>query len=187
MEEWKDVVGYEGIYEVSNYGQVRTHKYKTTYTSRHGIRHWKQRILKEKAKTNRDVRISLWKNGKGKDYLAHRLVAEAFIPNPENKPTVNHIDGNPRNNNVENLEWATYQENNNHAFDNYLISTAYPVVLVNQASGEKMCFRSLSKASEYIGFGVGYISNRLKQGKKIEGYDIYRSKIGEYLKIGNKE
>lgn len=66
MEEWKDVIGYEGSYEVSNYGRVRTHKYKTTYTSKHGIRHWKQRILKEKSKTNRDVRISLWKNGKKK-------------------------------------------------------------------------------------------------------------------------
>lgn len=173
VEEWKDVVGYEGVYEVSNYGRVRTHKNKTTYTSRHGIRHWKQRILKEKAKNNRDVRISLWKDGKSKDYLVHRLVAEAFIPNPANKPTVNHIDGNPRNNYVENLEWATYQENNNHAFDNKLIQTAHPVTLVNQVSGEKMYFRSLSKASEYIGFGVGYISNRLKQGKKIEGYDIY--------------
>ena len=177
MEEWKDVVGYEGIYEVSNYGQVRTHKYKTTYTSWHGIRHWKQRILKEKAKTNRDVRISLWKNGKGKDYLAHRLVAEAFIPNPDNKPTVNHIDGNPRNNYVENLEWATYQENNNHAFDNHLMTTAQPVMLVNQVTGEKMNFRSLAKASEYIGFSAGYISNRLKQGKKIKGYDIYHFKI----------
>lgn len=176
VEEWKDVVGYEGSYEVSNYGRVRTHKHKTTYTSRHGIRHWKQRILKEKSKTNRDVRISLWKNGKRKDYLAHRLVAEAFIPNPENKPTVNHIDGNPKNNYVQNLEWATYGENNNHAFDNRLISTAYPVTLVNQVSGEAMSFRSLSKASEYIGFGVGYISNRLKRGKKIKGYDIYLSK-----------
>ena len=175
VEEWKDVVGYEGVYEVSNYGRVRTNKNKTTYTSRHGIRHWKQRILKEKAKTNRDVRISLWKNGKSKDYLVHRLVAEAFIPNPDNKPTVNHIDGNPRNNYVENLEWTTYRENNNHAFDNHLMPTAHPVTLVNQVSGEKMYFRSLSKASEYIGFGVGYISNRLKQGKKIEGYDIYSS------------
>jgi HNH endonuclease len=176
VEEWKDVVGYEGIYEVSNHGQVRTHKYKTTYTNRHGIRHWKQRILKEKDKNNRDVRISLWKNGKGKDYLAHRLVAEAFIPNPDNKPTVNHIDGNPRNNYVENLEWATYRENNNHAFDNHLMTTAHPVTLVNQVSGEKMYFRSLAKASEYIGFSAGYISNSLKQGKKIKGYDIYHSK-----------
>lgn len=94
VEEWKDVVGYEGIYEVSNRGRVRTHKNKTTYTIKHGIRHWKQRILKEKAKNNRDVRVSLWKGGKRKDYLVHRLVAEAFIPNPANKPTVNHIDGN---------------------------------------------------------------------------------------------
>lgn len=175
-EIWKDVVGYEGIYEVSNYGRVRTHKDKTTYTQRHGIRHWKQRILKEKSRTNRDVRISLWKNGRSKDYLVHRLVAEAFIQNPDKKPTINHIDGNPRNNHVDNLEWATYYENNNHAFDNKLISTSHAVTLVNQETGEKQYFRSLSKASEYLGFCSGYISNRLKQGKKIKGYDIFHLK-----------
>ena len=176
VEEWKDVVGYEGIYEVSNHGQVRTHKNKTTYTNRHGIRHWKQRVLKEKSKANRDVRINLWKNGKSKDFLVHRLVAEAFIPNPKNKPTVNHIDGNPRNNRVDNLAWATFYENNNHAFDNNLISTAYAVTLINQETSVKKSFRSLSKASLYLGFGVGYLSNRLKRNKKIEGYDIYLHK-----------
>ena len=176
VEEWKDVVGYEGIYEVSNHGQVRTHKNKTTYTNRHGIRHWKQRVLKEKSKANRDVRINLWKNGKSKDFLVHRLVAEAFIQNPDNKPTINHIGGNPRNNHVDNLEWATYYENNNHAFDNKLISTSHAVTLVNQETGEKQYFRSLSKASEYLGFCSGYISNRLKQGKKIKGYDIFHLK-----------
>lgn len=171
-EIWKDVVGYEGIYEVSNFGRVRTHKNKTTFTKQHGIRKWKQRILKEKSKNNRDVRFSLWKNGKSKDFLAHRLVALAFIPNPENKKTVNHIDGNPKNNKVDNLEWATHYENNNHAFDNRLIATSHEVVLVNQKTNKAQTFRSLSQASNFLGFCSGYISNRLKRGKKIEGYDI---------------
>lgn len=172
-EIWRDVVGYEDIYEVSNLGRVRTHKNKTTFTKKHGVRHWKQRILKEKSKNNRDVRVSLWKNGKSKDFLVHRLVARAFIPNPNGKKTVNHIDGNPRNNRVDNLEWATHYENNNHAFDNRLISTSYKVILVNQETNKIQEFRSLSKASKYLGFSSGYISNRLKRGKKIQGYDIF--------------
>ena len=79
-EIWKDVVGYEGIYEVSSYGRIRTHKNKTTYTEKHGIRHWKQRYLKDKTPNGRDVRVTLWKNGECKYFLVHRLVAFAFIP-----------------------------------------------------------------------------------------------------------
>lgn len=63
-EIWKDVVGYENIYEVSSYGRVRTTIGKTTYTERHGVRHWKQRYLKNKTPKGRDVRVSLWKDGK---------------------------------------------------------------------------------------------------------------------------
>lgn len=67
----------------------------------------------------RDYRqVTVSKNGKQRQYLVHRLVAEAFIPNPENKPQVNHIDGNPSNNNANNLEWVTQSENNKHSLEN---------------------------------------------------------------------
>lgn len=68
-EIWKEINGYEGIYEVSNHGRVRTHKDKITHSQRHGIRHWKQRILKPKSTKTREPRVSLWKNKRSKDYL----------------------------------------------------------------------------------------------------------------------
>ena len=160
-EIWKDVVGYEGIYEVSNKGRVRTHKHKTTYTKKHGVRHWKQRYLKDKTPNGRDVRVTLWKDGKPNYYLVHRLVAYAFIPKIEGKNCINHIDGNPKNNNVENLEWCNHSENNNHAFETGLMSTNMNVKLINEI-GIEYEFISMNRASEFLGRSNGYISRNLK-------------------------
>ena len=171
---WKDVVGYEDLYEVSNTGLVRTHKDKITSNARCNIRRWKQRVLKDKTPNGRDARVTLWKNGKPKDYLIHRLVAEAFIPKVEGKDFINHIDGNPKNNYVSNLEWCDHQENNNHAFDNDLMSSNKKVILVNQKTGEPILFRSLTKASEYLGHNHGYLSREIKKGRsEIQGYEIF--------------
>ena len=173
MVIWKDIVGYEGIYEVSNDGQVRTHKDKVTYTKMHGVRRWKQRILKEKNSTGRGVRVTLWKDGKGKDFLVHRLVAFAFIPEVEGKTSINHKDGNPRNNNVENLEWCNHLENNNHAFDNGLIKTAIPITVTNIKTGETHYFRSMSKAGKFIGGNHATVSRVTKKKiKEWNGYSI---------------
>lgn len=176
MEEviWKDVVDYEGIYEVSNTGLVRSHKNKTTYSERHGVRHWKPRILKDKTPNGRDARVSLWKDGKPKDYLVHRLVAEAFIPKVEGKNCVNHVDGNPKNNHVLNLEWCDHKENNNHAFDNGLIRTGRKVILLHKETNEALYFRSLSKASEYLGEKDTFLAHVLEKGHtEINGYEIF--------------
>ncbi|WP_036124898.1 NUMOD4 motif-containing HNH endonuclease [Lysinibacillus sphaericus] len=171
---WKDVVGYEGLYEVNNEGLVRTNKHKVTFTKMHGKRTWKQRILKNRTPKGRDVRVSLWKDGKSKDCLVHRLVAEAFIPKIKGKEFINHIDGNPKNNHVSNLEWCDYKENNNHAFDNDLIKTNKKVILVNKKTGEPFMFRSLTKASEFLGHSHAYLSREIKKGRSdIEGYEVY--------------
>lgn len=160
---WRDVVGYEGIYEVSNNGLVRTKEGKTTYTEHHGVRVWKQRILKAKlSKKDGYYRVSLWKDGEEKTHLVHRLVAEAFIPKVEGKNFVNHIDG--KGNHVDNLEWCDYDENNNHAFDNDLIQTNHKIKLVDINSNEEFYFRSKAKASEFLGKNHGYIHLRLKRG-----------------------
>lgn len=99
MEQWQDIPGYEGLYQVSTLGRIKGNR---------GIK--SLRIDKRGYLT-----VWLCKDSIQKNYKAHRLVALAFIPNPENKATVNHIDGNKQNNCVENLEWATHSENINHA------------------------------------------------------------------------
>lgn len=162
-EVWKDVVGYEGIYEVSNKGRVRTHKDKVTYTKKHGIRRWQQRYLKDKTPNGRDVRVALWKNGQVKDFLVHRLVAFAFIPTIEGKNCINHIDGNPKNNNVSNLEWCTYKENTNHAFETGLHTSNMAVKLINHL-GIEYQFISMTRASSFLGRSHGYVSTKLKKG-----------------------
>lgn len=99
-EKWKDVDGYDGLYKVSNLGRVKG----------------KHRIKSQQDNGKGYLMVRLNKNGESRWHLVHRLVAKAFIENPENKPTVNHIDGNRKNNKFNNLEWATYSENNLHSY-----------------------------------------------------------------------
>lgn len=103
-EIWKDIEGYEGLYQVSNYGNVKSME-RTIYKRKC------KTIMKTPSLSGKGyLKTSLCKNGKIKYAFIHRLVAQAFIPNPENKPTVDHIDRNKLNNNVNNLRWATYTE-----------------------------------------------------------------------------
>lgn len=179
---WRDVVGYEGIYEVSNTGEVRTKDGKTTYSVKHGKRSWKQRVLKQKVCKQNSCRVDLYKDKVGKTWLVHRLVAEAFIPKIKGKNYVNHIDGNRLNNHVSNLEWCDHHKNNNHAFDNDLINSKHKVVLVNKKSKETHYFRSLSRASEFLGFNSGYLSGRFNRGKyELQNYDVF-VELGSELK-----
>lgn len=165
MEIWRDVVGYEGIYEVSNLGRVRTHENKTTNSIRHGIRKWKQRVLKQKISKDNNHRVSLWKEKAEKTWLVHRLVALAFIPLEEGRYSVNHIDGSRFNNTVENLEWCNHKENNNHAFDSGLMTSNHSVILYDTEAKQVHNFRSKAKASEFLGMNHGYISCLLKRGQ----------------------
>lgn len=106
MEIWKDIKGYEGLYQISNLGRVKS-------LSRMMKKRKCVELIKVPSITNGGYyRLPLCKYGKIKYYHIHRLVAEAFIPNLENKPTVDHIDRNRLNNNVCNLRWATYKEQN---------------------------------------------------------------------------
>ena len=124
-EIWKDVVGFEGLYQVSNYGRVLSMprwRYTRYYGNdrKRGRYYTKARIMRQKTRKTKIAgleyyQVTLSKDGIQKIYSPHRLVAQAFIPNPLNKPYVNHIDGNGKNNYVDNLEWVTNMENQNHA------------------------------------------------------------------------
>lgn len=107
-EIWKDIPGYEGLYQVSNLGRIKSMKRYTKIPN--AIRIEKEKILKL-GKRNGYYVINLCKKNKRKSYQVHRLVAQAFIQNPKNKPYINHIDYDPTNNKVKNLEWCTQKEN----------------------------------------------------------------------------
>ena len=105
-------------------------------------------------------------NGTRKDFYAHRLVAETYIPNPDNKECVNHIDGNKLNNNINNLEWATKKENNNHALKTGL-NNLYKKVYCYDKNKNLVCvYESVQTASKMSGFSENSISNCAKSEKK---------------------
>lgn len=117
MEQWKDIDAYEGMYQVSSHGRVRSLDRKD-----HRGRFWKGRILKQVKIKSGYYQVTLLKIGKQKQIGVHRLVALAFVPN-ENKPKIiNHKDGNKTNNFASNLEWVTVSENTKHAYDMDLIN-----------------------------------------------------------------
>ena len=119
-ETWKPVVGYEGLYEVSDYGRVRSVPHEVP--SRNGVRVSPGRMRNPFKNKTGYVIINLCKNGIIKNHTIHRLVAEAFLPNPDNLPQVNHKDENKLNNNLGNLEWCSVKYNNNYGTKNQRVS-----------------------------------------------------------------
>lgn len=113
-EEWRNIKGFEGYYQVSNFGRVRSldrkiyHPYDRVMTS------YKGKIMKASTRNKGYLGICLTKGNKQKSFLIHRLVAEAFIPNPNGYSQVNHIDENKKNNRVDNLEWCDCKYNVNY-------------------------------------------------------------------------
>ena len=116
-EEWRDVAGYEGLYQVSSEGRVKSLERKDCLG-----RTIRERILKLGIDRDGYLRLNLCAGGKTRTFLVHRLVATTFIPNPENKPTVNHINEIKTDNRVENLEWMAVKENINHGTRNERIA-----------------------------------------------------------------
>lgn len=116
MEIWKDIEGYEGQYQISSLGRVKSLERITRFKNRDSIRKEPEKILAYKKHHKGYVKAQLRKRDILKSYFVHRLVAQAFLPNTENKETVNHKDGDKLNNTIENLEWMSNTENMQHAY-----------------------------------------------------------------------
>lgn len=171
MEEiWKPIVGYEGLYDVSNKGAI-----KSLPKKRNGKLQG-EKLIDFKTLVNGYKHVCLSNKGKYKWFIVHRLVCQAFIPNIESKRTVNHKDGDKLNNLIENLEWATDSENQKHSYD--VLKRKATVKRCYQYSKDKSqllnVFDSLCKAQEVTGAKIQHISDCCS--KKLR----YRSDSNKY-------
>lgn len=155
-EIFKDIPGYEGLYQVSNLGNVKSLNYR---------RSGKEKIIKprKKSKSNTTLNkyyycVALYKDKKRKNFRVHHLVAEAFINNPNNYPVLNHLDKNPENNCVENLEWCTQKYNVQY-------SVGKPIKCLDLKTNEITYYPSINEASKQLNTSAFAI-----------WYNIYKSK-----------
>lgn len=168
-ETYLDIRGYEGLYLVSNLGRIKR-KYMDS-----------ERILKGYENKVGYLVVCLSKNGKTKNFRIHRLVAEAFIPNPENKPTVNHIDEDKTNNMVSNLEWATMNEQNNHGTRNQRSSKkqGMKIKAIDIANGEYNIYNSQQECAKRLNIMQSSISQCIRGNMKQTGGYIFEKITNE--------
>lgn len=166
-EIWKAIKDYEGKYEVSNLGRVKSLERKSRLN-----RKIKERILAPREHTGGYLRVQLSR----KDFYIHRLVAETFIPNPENKSQVNHIDGNKRNNRVDNLEWNTPLENNLHAIRTGLHKTdkEFMIKIANCENHKKAMIRKRKLSGEQV---IEIRKSKLTEKELSRIYNVSRGHI----------
>ena len=168
MEEWRNIEGYEGLYQISNLGRVKSLGNNKTR---------KEKILNIIKNNNGYVLVNLHKNKVKKTCLLHRLVAKTFLENPNNYPCVNHKDENKENNNINNLEWCTHQYNNTYGtrLERYSESISIPIYCLEN----NKFYNSTKQASLELDVSKQYICDVLKgRAKQAKGYTFrYANKV----------
>ena len=161
-EIWKDIQGYEGYYQISNMGRVKSLNYNKT---------GKERIMKLDKVKGGYLQLYLYKDGKRKHYLVHRLVAQVFLENPDNLPEVNHKDEDKQNNCVDNLEWCSSSYNNSYNDKGKKIGKklSKPVIGINKVSGLILEFPSAREAERMTGINNSSITKCCKGKRKSTG------------------
>ena len=180
MEQWRDIPGYENLYQASDSGNIRTCEGKITSNARYNKRVWKQRVLKQKVTKNRkgraDARVNLWKDGEEQTWLVARLIALTWCAGYREGWTVNHINGNPLDNRAENLEWVTLGENISKGFKEGLYrSKQLPIVLANECALFE--FESAAEANRFLGRSHGYVTICQKENRPIKSINGTRYEI----------
>lgn len=170
-ELWKPIPGYEGLYEASTLGRIRSVDHKTTGKDGR-TRSYKGKILEPQLRKNYGKAkywISLCKDGKMHMHILARLVAMTWVPGYEEGLTVDHVDGNCRNNNINNLEWVTWQENLERGFRLGIMKQVH--VTLEDNDGNQHSFVSRADASRFLGRYPTYITSALQQGLNITSID----------------
>jgi hypothetical protein len=168
-EIWKDVKGYEGLYQVSNLGNVKS----------------KWKLLKPWLGKRGYLEVKLSKNGKTKTYKVHRLVAKAFLPEPTiDNPVINHINANKLDNRAENLERCTQTDNVKHAYSLGLVGRPFKdneVIIKDLTTMETVVFQSMAECSRFFGYGRSWLEKRFVRHGNPFTYKNYEISGGNRL------
>lgn len=198
MEIWKDVVGYEGLYQVSNYGNVKRLPHTTRFVQNNKERTTTRKgcDMKPLVRSHGYLAVQLW--GKGgnkrgfKTFSIHRLVAEAFVPNPNGYKEVNHIDENKQNNRADNLEWCTHKQNMKSGtlpqrFSKRTPPTIIEVLQYDKAGNLVGRYESAYDAERKTGIDHRLIYNSLYKGHYSKNYKWVFNRNEEKKNVGEEE
>jgi len=163
MEIWKDIPEYETLYAGSNYGRIKAYE-KIRVTGKGGINVYPERILKLRKTQNGYLRVNLCKYGNQKSHSVHRLIAEAFIANPDNLSQVCHRDDNKENNCVDNLFWGTSMDNVDDCHNKGRHAKPKRPVIAETSDGLEYSFESTREAERKTGIPSATISYYCKSG-----------------------